>query len=150
MNVRVDDVDLRKGQVFIRQGKPRKDRFVPVGKTACEYIHLYLEEVRQFVILDSRIKNLFLTCRGEPLKKCTLMILLQSNLKKAGIRKKVSWHTIRHTFATHMLQNGADIRYIQELLGHKRLDSTEIYTKVYPEDLKTEIKKYHPDQKQKK
>ncbi|RLC05679.1 MAG: site-specific tyrosine recombinase XerD [Deltaproteobacteria bacterium] len=141
INLDVGDIDLQNGRVFIRLGKPRKDRVVPVGKKACEWITVYLEEVRPYLVIDSRVKALFVSYRGGRLRPYTLGELLQKYTKLAKITKRITWHTLRHTCATHLLQNGADIRFIQELLGHVSLESTAIYTRVSPEELKKAIRK---------
>jgi len=147
INLFVQDIDLNKGQAFIRLGKGKKDRIVPVGKNAVKYIILYLENVRPLYITDSKIKNLFINNYGKKMSSELLTDRIRIYINRAGLPKKISWHALRHTCATHLLQNGADIRYIQELLGHSSLDTTQIYTKVYPKDLKEKIKKFHPSQK---
>ena len=141
VNLRVSDLDLSHGVVFVRQGKPRRDRVAPVGRPACQYLTLYLDEARPRLIYDSRIKSLFVSSCGKPLSYQGIYSPLQKQLQRARIRKRIGWHSLRHSCATHMLQHGADIRYIQELLGHVSLSSTVIYTKVYPGAMKTALAK---------
>lgn len=139
VNLDAGDIDLRQGRALIRQGKPRKDRVVPVGKTACAWIGRYLDEVRPFQLTDSRVKALFISYRGERLTGYTVSEIFRQQVRRARIERKVSWHTMRHTCATHLLQAGADIRYIQELLGHASVTTTAIYTRVMPLELKKEV-----------
>ncbi len=151
VKLQIQDIDFNKYEVFIRKGKPRKDRIVPLGKKAAKYLKLYLENVRPFHQTESKIKNVFLTMYGKPIVSNHLKhYCLTKYLEILGIKKQVTFHTIRHTFATHLLQNGADVRYIKELLGHASIQSTQIYTRVYPEDLIKEVQKFHPGQKKKK
>ncbi len=149
-NLKINDIDFSKEFVFVRQGKPKKDRVVPVGKSALKSVRIYLDNARPYLILDSKIKNLFLTQYGNPMSADLLSYVLREYVKKIGFKKRVTWHTIRHTCATHLLQNGADIRYIKEILGHVSVQTTQIYTKVYPADLIKEVRKYHPTQKKKR
>ena len=138
VNLLIQDIDLANRQVFIRLGKSRRDRILPIGESAANAIKNYLEKSRTLWLKSSKEKHLFLTIKGEALKKYSMSEILAKYTKKLGFQK-IGWHTIRHTCATHLLKNGADIRYIQELLGHSSLHTTEIYTKVSNPDLQKNI-----------
>ena len=129
----VRDVDLVRGRLFIRQGKPRKDRVVPVGRRACEWIVRYLTEARPRLLASARESALFVGLQG---RFGGVNNIVQQHVHRAGIVRWITWHALRHTCATHMLAGGADIRHIQELLGHKSLDTTAVYTRVFPKDLR--------------
>ncbi len=138
VNLTIQDIDLSNRQVFIKLGKSRRDRILPLGVSAVLAIKNYLEKSRTLWLKSSKEKHLFLTINGEPLKKYSMSEILAKYTKKLCFQK-IGWHTIRHTCATHLLQHGADIRYIQELLGHSSLHTTEIYTKVTNPDLQKNI-----------
>src|SRR4030065_383447 len=106
---------------MIREGKGRKDRFIPIGERACAWIEKYREEVRPQYVREPDDGTLFLTAYGEPLHNNRLSDLVRKYLDAAGIEKPGSCHLFRHTMATLMLENGADIRYIQSMLGHAML-----------------------------
>ncbi len=134
-------VDLEAG--FLRvKGKGGKERIIPIGKEAEKWIKKYLSEIR-----PSLDKNnspcLFLTPQGKPYTRQGIWVMIKRMARKAGI-KKVSPHTLRHSFATHLLQGGADLRIVQELLGHADISTTQIYTQVDRSYLKEVHRKYHP------
>ncbi len=140
------DADLKERVLFIRRGKGRKDRVVPIGKNAVTYISLYLKSIRPCFI-NHRLNEtiLFLNKRGYPLSKGSVQGFLRKYRFAAGIEKPVSPHTLRRTCATHLLQKGADIRYIQKLLGHKYLRTTQAYTKIMPVEVKKMHERTHPN-----
>ena len=142
--VRVQDVDLKGATVFVRQGKGGYQRLVPVGARALKWLDKYIHEVRHlfFVGVDTHV--LFLTDYGEPFIKARLSVVVKKYMKAAGIEKEGAAHLLRHAMATHMLENGADIRFIQEMLGHQKLDTTQIYTKVAIGKLKAVHRDTHP------
>jgi integrase/recombinase XerD len=141
----ISHVDLRDMTLFIRKGKGAKQRVVPLGKNAGRYLREYLEDIRPwYARKNPREGRLFINHSGLPLTRESVRALLQKHRTSAKIRKPVSPHVFRRTCATHLLQQGADIRYIQELLGHKRLDTTMIYTKVMPVDVKKTHERTHP------
>lgn len=109
-------------------GKGSKERIVPLGKEAKDIIQLYIEKYRS--PLKTKKKVLFLDDKGNPLTRQHVYQIVQDGKKRAGIDKHISPHTLRHSFATHLLQNGASVRQVQELLGHSRIDTTQIYTHV--------------------
>lgn len=138
------DVDYDDGFLRIIEGKGKKDRIVPIGRIACRYLENYIKSVRPELITDPYNNHLFLTLRGKRFSKNVLWELIKKYAKKAKIKKSVSPHTFRHSCATAMLKNRADIRTIQKLLGHSSLDSTQIYTQLSITDLKNEHKRCHP------
>lgn len=141
----VHDVDLRDGVIVVRKGKGKRQRVVPLGKTAARYLREYLERVRpHFGRKRPKERRLFLTNRGEPMKCACIRYNLCQYAKKAKLNKTASPHTFRRSCATHMLQEGADIRYIQKLLGHKSLATTQQYCKVMPVDIKKTHEATHP------
>ena len=134
----------------MRQGKGHKDRVVPVGSRALEWVVRYLEEVRPRLMLHAQERALFLTSYGEPFNPDVLSRMVSKWLKQADINRPGSCHLIRSTCATHMLEGGADIRFIQQLLGHEKLETTAIYTQVSIEQLKAVHGKTHPAETGKK
>lgn len=137
------DVDLAQGTVMVRQGKGAKDRLIPIGARACAWIARYLEEVRPLLATRSDELALFLTDYGESFEKNRLGDLVRRYLRHAGIPHG-SCHAFRHAMATHMLENGADIRFIQAMLGHSELSTTQIYTQVSIGKLKEIHTATHP------
>ncbi|MGH8701040.1 MAG: tyrosine-type recombinase/integrase, partial [Burkholderiales bacterium] len=128
--LKVYDVDLEGGALLVREGKGRKDRMIPIGERACAWIRKYLADVRPSLVVEPDEGILFLTDYGEPLKGERLGYLVRSAIERAGYSFPGSCHLFRHAMATHMLENGADIRYIQAMLGHAKLTTTELYTQV--------------------
>jgi integrase/recombinase XerD len=138
--------DLKDKVLYIRKGKGKKQRVVPLGKTAVKHLREYLEHIRPWwARKNPKEKKLFLNHHGLPLSADSVRTFLRTYRIAAGIKKPVSPHTLRRSCATHMLQQGADIRYIQKLLGHKYLSTTQAYTKVIPVDLKKTHEKTHPN-----
>jgi integrase/recombinase XerD len=135
----IDDVDLHEGLVYVRQGKGRKDRVVPIGERVRDAILAYLRTCRQ-----KAGGPLILTVRGRPLGRNNLGSIVQKAGERAGLTRPASPHRLRHSYATHLLRNGADVRHIQVLLGHASLSSTQIYLGVETADLKRMLDKSHP------
>jgi len=144
INLKVNDVDMSNGTVMIRLGKGKKDRVVPIGERALAWIDKYLLEVRPFFEKHEEDETMFLSKHGHPISKCTMSGLVRRYIKKAEIGKSGSCHCFRHTCATAMLENGADIRYVQEMLGHAKLETTQVYTKVSISKLKEVHARTHP------
>ena len=143
IDLAVDDVDFDRGTVFVRHGKGAKDRYVPIGERALFWLRLYIDLVRpQFA--DDRVDQLFLSSVGKPLCADWLSRRIRRYLATAGIRKKGSCHLLRHTVATLMLEGGADIRYVAEMLGHARLETTQRYTRVSIDRLRIVHAACHP------
>ncbi len=145
INLKVDDVDFSQHEILIRQGKGRKDRIVPLGKIAKEFLWRWVKEMRLWFVKGEDEGSLFLSSKSRRLAKTTIGMALARYLKACGITKQgVSPHSFRHSCATHLLLNGADVRYVQELLGHESIETTVEYTKGVVENLKKLHKMYHP------
>ncbi|MBD5778286.1 site-specific tyrosine recombinase XerC [Pelagicoccus sp. NFK12] len=129
-NLRLDDVDLERGTVLVRKGKGDKDRLLPLGRRAAAWVRKYVEEARGQIAFKDGDKALFLSNSGIPITPGILGNLVRSLVAKAEIGKTGSCHLFRHAMATLMLEGGADLRHVQEMLGHARLNTTEIYTHV--------------------
>ena len=138
-------IDLQ-GKFVLIYGKGAKERLVPLGSFAAEALFSYMESVRPRLALRSKIKTeiLFLNHRGGALTDRSVRNIINKYIRLMSLRKKVSPHTLRHTFATHLMNKGADLRSVQELLGHVSLKSTQIYTHVSSERLLSVYKKTHP------
>jgi integrase/recombinase XerD len=140
----VYDLDWERGTVRIRQGKGGKERIVPIGRRALAWLDTYLQEGRPHLALWPEEPALFLTTQGDPLRPKGLSKLVRGYILRAGVGKEGACHLWRHTMATLMLENGADVRYIQEMLGHSKLESTQIYTRVSIGQLKAVHTATHP------
>ena len=138
------DVNPERGTLTVRQGKGKKDRVVPIGARAAVWINRYLAEARPRLDLDTREQALCLTGYGGPFNPDVLSRMVTAWLKAAGLARKGSCHLLRHTCATHMLEGGADIRFIQQQLGHAKLDTTAIYTEVSIRQLLEVHARCHP------
>ncbi|WP_245620786.1 site-specific tyrosine recombinase XerD [Roseivirga seohaensis] len=126
-------------------GKGNKERLVPIGREALKYINMYREEVRVHLdIKPGHESFLFLNRNGKQLTRQMVFIVIKDLVVKAGLQKIVSPHTFRHSFATHLIEGGADLRAVQEMLGHESITTTEIYTHLDRDYLKQIIKDYHP------
>jgi integrase/recombinase XerD len=141
------DVDLEGGIAKVRQGKGQKDRMVPIGARAVAWIEKYLAEVRPALVASPAEPALFLTMYGAPFSKSHVTTAARAYKLLAGVEKKGACHIFRHTAATQMLENGADTRYVQALLGHEALQSTQIYTRVAIRKLKEVHTATHPSAK---
>lgn len=142
------DADLVTGSLRIEQGKGRQTRIVPLTQSAIAALKLYLEEVRPQWATEAGRTVLFVSSRsGRALSDNDLLRIVRKAAKRAGIKKRISPHTLRHSCATHLLQEQADIRQIQKLLGHRKLSTTEIYTHVEIGDLASVIARCHPREK---
>ena len=131
---------------FIRiTGKGNKERLVPVGSVAQEEIHDYLSVIRPHIgVRKGKEDYLFLNRRGSELTRVMIFTIVKNLAQKAGIQKKISPHTFRHSFATHLVEGGADLRAVQEMLGHESITTTEIYTHLDRDYLRSTIIQYHP------
>jgi len=137
-------LDLDEGFLRIDAGKRNKDRIVPVGRAAVAAIQRYLAHGRPHFVRAKTGSALFLSNRGTPISRKTVWHWIKVYAEQAGIEKPVKPHLLRHSFATHLLSNGADLRSIQEMLGHADITTTEIYTKVEPERLLDAHTRFHP------
>jgi len=126
-------------------GKGNKERLVPIGKSAMKYLEIYINEVRPHIDKKQGYENfVFLNRRGKSLTRVMVFTVIKDLTLKANIRKKVSPHTFRHSFATHLVEGGADLRAVQEMLGHESITTTEIYTHLDREYLRQIIQEFHP------
>jgi integrase/recombinase XerD len=144
--VRLDvaDADLLQGQILVRNGKGKKDRVVPIPLRAAQALDAYLRDARPAFVKDRRVSALFTSWMGRRLKPVTLTAMLKRRAKAARLPVSLSPHVLRHTCATHLLKGGADVRHVQEILGHAHLDSTMRYTRVAIADLHKVIERSHP------
>jgi len=137
-SLKIGDIDFFQELIKVK-GKGKKERIVPVGSYALKALIEYIEKRP-----DKKEKSVFLNKYGKPLTERSVERIIDKYSKKAGIGKKITPHTFRHTFATHMLDRGADLRTVQELLGHERITTTQIYTHLTVEKLKEFYNKTHP------
>ena len=144
VNLRVSQLYFDAG--FIRvTGKGDKERLVPIGKSAVKYIKIYLKNIRVHVAVKPGNKDIvFLNKRGTKLSRIMIFLVIKELVRKAGIRKTVSPHTFRHSFATHLVEGGADLRAVQEMLGHESITTTEIYTHLDRKFLRKTLENFHP------
>lgn len=145
INLNVEDIDFNQNEVLIRQGKGRKDRIVPIGKISKDYLERWIKKARGWFLGEKDKGALFINRVGKRISDNTVRFLLKKYLKLAGIEKEgVTPHSIRHSCATHLLQYGADIRFVQSLLGHESIETTVTYTKDIVSGLKKMHKSFHP------
>lgn len=143
VNLRVQDVNLEAG--FVRVfGKGSKERIVPIGRFAKAKVETYLKEVRLTLLKNYTSAHLFVARAGRPMSRQGFWKRLRQYAAKAGIKKKVTPHSLRHSFASHLLEGGADLRAVQVMLGHVDISTTQIYTHVARERLKNIHQQYHP------
>ena len=139
----VNDINFEGG--FLRcVGKGSKERIIPVGKSAKAFVARYIEKIRPRISTKLRSEKLFLTVRGTGFTRQSLWKLIKKYAREARIKKPITPHTFRHSFATHLLERGADLRIVQELLGHADISTTQIYTHVSKERLKAVYNQFHP------
>ena len=143
-NLKLFDMDVDRGTLMVRQGKGKKDRMVPIGSRALLWIDKYITEVRHTLLLDPNDTTLFITHLGEGFTPNRLTQMVREYVDAADIGKRGSCHLFRHTMATLMLENGADVRFIQAMLGHAKLETTQIYTQVSIRKLKEIHEATHP------
>jgi integrase/recombinase XerD len=138
--------DLFFEEGFIRVlGKGNKERYVPIHENAQKYITIYQKTIRSHILPQKGFEDtLFLNRRGKALTRQMIFMILKDLAIKIGLKKKISPHTLRHSFATHLLQNGADLRAIQQMLGHESITTTEVYVHVDKSYLKTVVETFHP------
>lgn len=144
------DADLQGGVLRINKGKGSKDRVVPLGKHAVRFLREYIAKVRpKFTQKNRTSRHLFVNIGGNPLNKQVISIMIRKCRKAAKIKKQVTAHTLRHTFATALVKNGADIRAVQKMMGHADLGTTQVYIRSLGLDIKKEHQKTHPREKDK-
>ncbi|KYP15090.1 site-specific tyrosine recombinase XerD [Flavihumibacter sp. CACIAM 22H1] len=144
VNLQISCLYLDSG--FIRViGKGNKERLVPIGEKAIRQIQLYMQQVRAFQEIQPGAEDiLFLNRRGKGLSRVMIFLLIKELAQLAGVKKSISPHTFRHSFATHLVEGGADLRAVQEMLGHESITTTEIYTHLDREFLRTTLHDFHP------
>jgi len=143
--IKLTDLDLEAGYIRIK-GKGNKQRVVPLSKRVCALVKNYILFIRPFFIKDKDKGYLIAGRFGSQINLSTINDIVRECVKRSGIKKRATTHTLRHTCATHMLKNGAPIRHIQEMLGHACIETTQVYTRVTINDLKEIHAKYHPSE----
>ncbi|MBN1794690.1 MAG: site-specific tyrosine recombinase XerD [Candidatus Omnitrophica bacterium] len=145
VNLRLEHINTEAG--FIRcQGKGGRERIVPIGKMALRYLRMYLDGARPYFLKGhgGTIREMFISQLGRKISRQSIWKIIKKYAREAGIRKKIMPHTLRHSFATHLLERGADLRVVQEMLGHADISTTQIYTHVDRERLKSIHRRFHP------
>jgi integrase/recombinase XerD len=142
-DLKLSDLFFEEGFIKVR-GKGHKERFVPIGPTTQKYINIWSDVRRHLNIASDDRDILFLNFKGSKLTRAMVFTIIKQLVKQIGLKKTVSPHTFRHSFATHLLENGADLRSIQMMLGHESITTTEIYTHIDKTHLSKIIKNYHP------
>ena len=144
VNLKVQNLFLDIGFIKVL-GKGMKERLVPIGTKAAECISIYMKEYRVNINISEGFEGyLFINRRGKNLTRNMIFIIIKDLVKKAGLNKNISPHTFRHSFATHLIEGGADLRAVQEMLGHESITTTEIYTHLNKNYLKEVVNKFHP------
>ncbi|MCZ8355723.1 MAG: site-specific tyrosine recombinase XerD [Cyclobacteriaceae bacterium] len=147
-------VELKTGNLYLEEmgvgfvkvvGKGNKERLVPIGKEASKYVRIYIEQIRNGMPIQKGFENhVFLNRRGKKLTRVMIFTIIKNLAAKAGIKKNISPHTFRHSFATHLVEGGADLRAVQEMLGHESITTTEIYTHLDRDYLRSVVQEFHP------
>ena len=144
VNLKISNLHMDVGYIKVT-GKGEKERLVPIGSDAVKYIGIYKGFIRNKIKIKLGQEDfLFLNRRGSKLSRVMIFLILKELAKKAGITKNISPHTFRHSFATHLVEGGADLRAVQEMLGHESITTTEIYTHLDREFLRTTLQQFHP------
>jgi integrase/recombinase XerD len=141
--LKLRDVDLEEGIAMVF-GKGSKERMVPIGRSAQRALDIYIRETRPALARKEGQGTVFLNAQGRPLTRMGIWKILRKHVKRAGLKKRVTPHTLRHCFATHLLEGGADLAAVQEMLGHADISTTQIYTHVDREYLRDVHKRFHP------
>lgn len=143
-NLKISDLFLDEDFVKVT-GKGNKERLVPIGNEAIKYLKIYLQENRVHInVKPGKEDFVFLNRRGNPLSRVMIFLIIKSLAEEIGLKKNISPHTFRHSFATHLVEGGADLRAVQEMLGHESITTTEIYTHLDRNYLRETIIQYHP------
>ena len=143
VNITVNRLNLEVG-FLVAMGKGSKERVIPMGEVAMEWIRRYIRDARVKTLKGRESDYLFVTARGDKMTRQGFWKILKKHAMKVGIYKKISPHTLRHSFATHLLDGGADLRSVQTMLGHADISTTQIYTHINSERLKKIYKQFHP------
>ena len=143
LDLKQEDVHLKEKYIVVKEGKGNKDRWIPIGEMAVISLRKYREEVRP-LIAQKTVKNLFVNYKGEPMTRQAVFKYIKKLAEDNGITKTISPHTIRHSFATHLLEGGTDLRVVQELLGHEDISTTQIYTHLDKSKIRNIYDNTHP------
>ena len=147
VELKLNDIDLINNSVKVL-GKGSKERIIPIGDYATEALKIYLEHYRSILLKNKISDYLFINNQGNKISRVGFFKMLKKLSLKEGIKKDFSPHTLRHSFATHLLDNGADLRIIQELLGHESISTTQIYTHISKENIRKDYDEFHPHGKE--
>ena len=143
-NLKLSNIRFKEGYVKVL-GKGNKERFAPIGSSAIKFLNIYLTEIRNHQTIKKGSEDIvFLNRRGNKLTRVMIFTIIKQLSEKIGMEKKISPHTFRHSFATHLIEGGADLRAVQEMLGHESITTTEIYTHLDREYLREAIMQFHP------
>ena len=142
ISLRVEDINL--SLEYIRCGDENKSRIIPIGAQAKLSLRRYMEKVREHMVLRQEEDVLFVNCNGRPMTRQGFWKIIKAYAKKAGIEEDITPHMLRHSFAAHLIENGADLRSVQEMLGHSDISTTQIYTRLTNQKLKNVYAKAHP------
>lgn len=142
ISLKVEDINLP--LEYIRCGSDAKSRIIPIGAQAKVSLRRYLDKVREHMVLRPDEEVLFVNCNGKPMTRQGFWKIIKAYAKKAGIEEDITPHMLRHSFAAHLIENGADLRSVQEMLGHSDISTTQIYTKLTNQKLKNVYAKAHP------
>lgn len=144
IDLKISNINFKESYIMV-EGKGEKTRLVPLANTTAEFIKSYIHTVRNKTKINKKYEDtLFINSRGTNMSRVIVFIIIKELTQKAGISKSISPHTFRHSFATHLLQNGADLRFIQEMLGHSSITTTQVYTHLKTEELRDVILNFHP------
>lgn len=144
IDLKISNINFKESYIMV-EGKGEKTRLVPLANTTAEFIRSYIHTVRNKTKINKKYEDtLFINSRGTNMSRVIVFIIIKELTQKAGISKSISPHTFRHSFATHLLQNGADLRFIQEMLGHSSITTTQVYTHLKTEELRNVILNFHP------
>lgn len=144
IDLKISNINFKESYIMV-EGKGEKTRLVPLANTTAEFIRSYIHTVRNKTKINKKYEDtLFINSRGTNMSRVIVFIIIKELTQKAGISKSISPHTFRHSFATHLLQNGADLRFIQEMLGHSSITTTQVYTHLKTEELRDVILNFHP------
>ena len=142
ISISLKDIDIRGGMLFCTTSK--NERYIPFGKEAASALDEYIKKARPYMVRDIRVRNLFVNCSGTPMTRQGFWKILRSYAESAGIKTELNAQTLRNSFAVHLLQNGADINAVSEMLGHNDVVTTKVYNQVLKNNIKKIYKKAHP------
>lgn len=144
INLKISNLHFKEGFIKV-EGKGNKERLIPIGQQTIHYLQIYLEEIRPFQKMQQHSEDIvFLNNRGSALSRVMVFLIIKELAAKAGITKTISPHTFRHSFASHLVEGGADLRAVQDMLGHESITTTEIYTHIDRDYLRSAIIQFHP------